>query len=203
MSLAPRPSSFALRPSPFVLLTSPLALLLLLSCTPAPKQFFKDTFYPADQLYDNRSLGFVLRFSGNWNVVTDPARMDKAGRTVAAALAASGAELLFMGRTVEGINASRGIVENLNRSNEQYLATVRALNAASIEEDLGAVNIAAGETMLIRWDYRFRGLRFAEFLFRVGTYNVRIAFWTKPELFDDFLPEFEDIMSTLELKAGS
>ena len=50
-----------------------------------------------------------------------------------------------------------------------------------------------------RWEYSKSGLRFVEFFFAIDTYNLRIAFWTTPVLYGNFLPVYREIMETLRL----
>lgn len=192
MSVEPNVSSLRL-------LTGCVAACLVVGCAPAIQQFYTDTFHPEDHIYQNATLGFALMFSTGWQVVTDPMDMDKTRRQAAMQLHKQGAELIFAGETVEGGQGTRGIVENLNRPNKAFLAALRKANAGSITRDLGEETFMAGEVLSLKWEYEYRDMRFVEFLFRAGTYNVRIAFWTKPDLYESFLPEYEAIMATLDL----
>jgi len=170
---------------------------LVLACAPTISQFFPDDYFSGDHLYRNKLLGFIIRYRGNWEITTDPNKMSKAGQKAARALQEGAAELLFVGMTREGSQGTRGIVDNLNVSSEEYLKRIRAANSTQIEEDFGAVFFQTNETMMIKWQYTYQGLQYAEFLFRSGTYNVRIAFWTTPDLYTRFLSEYEAIMSSL------
>jgi hypothetical protein len=190
------PWSVARRLSPILLCA------LVLSCAPQIRQFYPDTFYAQDHTYENKSLGFALTFAGNWEITTNPKEMNAAGKKVARDLQSSGGELLFTGFSVEGTQGTRGIVENLNLSDEDYLKEIQKSNSASIEKDLGSISFQAGDRLVLKWQYVYAGLSYVEFLFKSGTYNVRIAFWTKPELYERFLPVYEDIIGSLSFFAG-
>lgn len=173
------------------------ALLLMLSCA-SVKQFYPDSYFPQDRVYRNRPLGFAISYIGNWTLATDPADMNPSGRKVAKMLNEAGGELLFVGATVEGTQGTRGIAEHLNLSNEEYLAQIRESNEGAIQKDYGSTMFVANEVVALKWEYLYRGLRFVEFLFVNNTYNIRIAFWTEPTLYERFLPVYEDIMMSLE-----
>jgi hypothetical protein len=176
-----------------------LALLTVQACTPSFAQFYSDRFYSQDRVYQNVSLGFAVMFSAGWNIEIDVAEMNRTRRQAALSIHKQGAELIFAGETVEGGHGTRGIVENLNLENDKFVAALRNANKAGIERDLGVENFVAGDVLSIKWEYVHNGMNFAEFLFRAGTRNVRIAFWTKPELYNEFLPVYEGIMATLDL----
>ena len=173
-------------------------MLVLAGCSPPPPaRFFEGTWFEYDRLYRNAALGFAFQFRGNWSVAITPHQMSPAGRKAARALEAEGRELLFTAATVEGSQGCRGIVDHLNLTNTDYLAGIREANRATIEEDYGAESFQTPATTFLKWEYRFAGMRFVEFLFRNGTYNIRIAFWTDPQRYEHFLPEYERMMRTL------
>lgn len=179
-----------------------LCVALGVSCGPSFVQFYPDTYYEQDRIYQNETLGFALMFTPGWEITTDPSEMNKTRQAAARQLQEQGAELIFAGETVDGSQGTRGIVENLNRDNERFLAALRETNKANLDKDIGARTFMAGDVLGIKWEYEFQNMRFAEFLFRAGTYNVRIAFWTKADRYDDFLQVYEDIMATLDFRAG-
>jgi hypothetical protein len=49
------------------------------------------------------------------------------------------------------------------------------------------------------WRYSKDQFVFIEYFFNIDTYDIRVAFWTKPRLFDKFLPVYKGIMGTLSL----
>jgi hypothetical protein len=179
-----------------------LSVLVLAACAPSLTQFFDDEFFAQDRVYQNTSLGFTLRYPAGWRIAASPDEMDETQQTAARILHRQGAELLFAGGTVEGTQGTRAIVENLNCTNEEYLAKAREANRGNIQKDLGDASIMAGEQLMVRWEYLFHDMHFAEFLFRAGSYNVRVAFWCKPDVFPKFLQVYEDVMGTLERKAS-
>jgi hypothetical protein len=176
------------------------AALLVLSCSPPRGQFYPDSYYPEDRIYENKPLGITLTYKGNWTIAANPAEMNRSGRRAARSMHAAGGELLFTGTTLEGTQGTRGVAENLNVTEDKYLEMIRRSNSATIEEDLGKIGFLAGDHLVVKWQYLYSGLRFVEFLFCNGTYNIRIAFWTSPELFERFLPVYEDIMASLTIR---
>ncbi len=179
-----------------------IAGLLFMSCAPAMVQFYPDDYYPEDKIYENKPLRFILNYSGNWRIYTDPNEMDRGSRAFAKELQKSGLELLFIGATVEGFHGTRGIAVNLNEPAREYAEYIRRLNGDDVENDQGLTEFYAAENYMIKWVYDKSDYRFVEFFFNIETYDIRISFWTKPNLYDNFLPVFEQIMSTLSLTTG-
>lgn len=171
--------------------------LLIGGCASHPPQFYPDTYFDEDRVYENKALGFALAYRGNWHITTDPAEMTRSTREFARSLHRSGAELLFVGSTVEATQGTRGIAVNLNMLNEDYAERIRAVNRDDIDEDYGMTETIAFEIPVVKWEYTTGGFRFVEFFFTLDTYNIRIAFWTKPALYENFLPVYEEIMATL------
>jgi hypothetical protein len=110
----------------------------------------------------------------------------------------TGAELLFVGYTVEQTQGTRCIVVNLNETNREYAEEIQKLNNQG-QIDSGLSDDTLSNIPLVTWLYEKDGFRFIEFFFKVDTYNVRIAFWTKPRLFPQFLPVYKDNIGTLLL----
>jgi hypothetical protein len=177
-------------------------IILIMSCAPTIKQYYQDYYHTEDSIYENRSLHFLLVYKGNWQLFTDPQEMDKASRDFALQLNKRGAELLFVGASVEGAYGSRGIAINLNEPALDYAQQVRELNKADVQEDSGIVEFYAGTYPMAKWTYTMFNFRFAEFFVNAGTYDVRIAFWTKKDSFENFLPLFEEIISSISFTHG-
>lgn len=173
--------------------------VILLSCASHIKQFYPDTFYGEDNIYENKSLHFTLTYRGNWVIFTDPEEMDKSSRQFAGDLQKSGVELLFVGASVEGQHGTRGIAVNLNEPTRDYAEYIRRINKDDVEKDQGLVDFYAGKNYMVKWIYEKSGFRFEEFFFNIDTYDIRVAFWSKPELFEKFTPVYEQIMSTLSV----
>jgi hypothetical protein len=169
-------------------------------CAAPLQQFYPDAYYEEDKIYENKPLRFVMQFQGNWLMFTDPRDMDKGSRALARAFARSGYELLFVGATVEGMHGTRGIAVNLNEPVQEYAEQIRRLNAADVQNDKGLVPMIAGRIPLVKWIYDKAEFRFAEFFLNIGTYDIRIAFWSKHELFEKFLPVYEDMISSIEVR---
>jgi hypothetical protein len=176
--------------------------VLVNSCTSNIKQFYPDSYFTEDKIYQNKPLRFILTFNGNWTLFTDPNKMDPGSRQFASLLNKSGAELLFVGATTEGLYGTRGIAVNLNEPVNDYAEYIRNVNKSDISNDRGIVEFIAGRNTMMKWIYDKNGFRFAEFFVNIDTYDIRIAFWTKIDLFDNFLPVFEEIMSTLSVTGG-
>jgi hypothetical protein len=174
---------------------------LLLGCAAPIKHYYPDTFFSQDNLYENKPLGFLLQYRGAWELFTDPRDMAATAREFARTLQKSGAELLFVGTTVEATQGTRGIAINLNLPALEYAQQIQKINAAEITKDLGFVDFIAGAVPAVKWEYLIGDFRFVEFFFVLDTYDIRIAFWTKKTIFDRFLPQYEDIISSITLTA--
>jgi hypothetical protein len=172
-------------------------VLLLLACAPQIHQFYPDTYYSEDRVYENKPIGFTLTFRGNWIMFTDPNELDGPTRGFAAQLQERKAELLFVGTTVERTQMVRGIAIHLNLPPREYAERTREINKGNVTEDEGLTDALMDGKYMVRWDYVSMGARFVEFFMTVDTYNVRIAFWSDPKVFDQFLPIYLDIVSTL------
>jgi len=179
-----------------------ISIVLITSCAPPIKQFYYDAYYPQDNIYENKAIGFCITYRGGWNIITDPAEMNKSYRTFARYLQNSGAELLFMGSTLEGLYGTKALAINLNESAHDYAAYIRSINQEEIDHDTTPVPFITEHLTAEKWVYDKAGYRFVEFFFTIDTYDIRLSFWTKPALFDSFLPVFEEIMSSVSFTAG-
>jgi hypothetical protein len=177
-------------------------VVMAMSCAPVIKQFYTDHYYEEDSIYENSVLHFTLIYKGNWHIYTDPSDMDVSSKDFALTLNKRGAELLYIGTTVEGSIGTRGIAINLNEPARDYADQVRFLNKNEIEEDSGLVDFYANTIPMVKWMYSKAHFRFVEFFFNAGTYDIRIAFWCRKESFDNFLPVFENIVSTISFTHG-
>jgi hypothetical protein len=173
-------------------------ILLGFGCAAPLKEFYPGTFLPEQRIYQNKPIGFSLAYRGNWDITTDPNRM-KAHRKFARELHHTGAELLFIGFTMEKTQGTRCIVSNLNETNWEYAEQIQLINRAQIDSDNGLTNDTVGTVPVVRWEYSKDEFRFVEFFFEVDTYNLRVAFWAKPLLYGKFLPVYKEIMGTLAL----
>jgi hypothetical protein len=175
-----------------------LVALLTINCTGPIKQFYPGAYFNEDRIYQNKTIGFSLMYRGNWDICTDPNEMHEHKKYVKE-LHILGAELLFMGNTVEKTQGTRGIVFNLNKTNKEYAEYIQKLNSVDQHIDSGMIDCTIASTPMIEWQYEKQGFRFIEFFFKVDTYNIRIAFWTTPELFPNFVQVYREIMGTLNI----
>ena len=172
-----------------------MILMFFLGCTAPVKEFYPDSFFNEDNVYQNKPIGFTLNFRGQWHIFTDPNEMEGRLRSFAEELQEQGGELLFVGTTVERTQGVRGIAANLNAPAREYAERIRTIN--TVEVDSGLTNMIVADIPMARWDYHDAGFRFVEFFFRAETFDVRVAFWTKPGLFEAFEPVYLSIMSSI------
>jgi hypothetical protein len=172
--------------------------VVTMKCAVSIDQYYPDMYFPEDHTYQNKSLGFTFSFIGNWEIICDPNKM-KENRSNAVLLHETGGELLFVGYTVEKTQGTRGIAVNLNETNKAYAEEIMKLNSEDGYVDSSLSEVSIGTIPMIQWIYEKSGFKFVEFFLKIETYNIRIAFWTKPKLFSNFLPVYEDIMATLIL----
>jgi hypothetical protein len=177
-------------------------LALLASCAAPLKQFFPDTYYPEDHVYENKPLRFVLTFDGNWELITDPNELSASAKKTVREWARTGIELLFIGSTVEGLHTTRGMVEHLNMPSLEFAETVRKNSKNSVTNDQGLTEMVMEKNSMVKWIYDKDGFTYAEFFFEIDTYDIRIAFCSRPSDFQRFLPVYEKIMSTLQVTGG-
>jgi len=173
-------------------------LFLTLGCAAPIRQFYPGAYYNEDRIYQNKTIGFSFTFRGNWEICTDPNEM-REHRSYVKELHALGAELLFVGNTVEKTQGTRGIVFNLNKTNKEYAQYIQKINSADQFLDSGLVDTTIANIPMVSWRYEKKGFRFIEFFFKVDTYNVRIAFWTPPDMFPNFLPVYNEIIGSLNI----
>jgi hypothetical protein len=176
--------------------------IMLASCAGPIRQFYPDTYYAEDHLYENKPLHFIMRFEGNWELITDPNEMGKESGKVARQFAKSGAELLFIGATTEGFHVVRGQAVNLNEPTMDYAQYIRRISAKDVQNDQGLAPILLGKNSMVKWTYDKGGSRIIEFFFTIDTYDLRIAFGTRREFFEKFLPVYEEIMTSLQVTGG-
>lgn len=177
------------------------ALLLLINgCTaPVLKQFFPGTFYTEDSIYQSKSIRFLITYSGGWYLFTDPKEMDPQTRNFYESLHKSHMELLYAGATTDGLYGTRCIAAQYNLPIKEFAENIRNTNKNSVQNDSGLIDFLAVRNPCVKWSYEQYGFRFVEYFFKIDAYDVRIAFWTKPDLFDNYKSVFELIISTLTL----
>ncbi len=185
------------RPARALILAS-VALAVCIGCAARIEQFYPDSYFNQDGVYENRPLGFSLTFRGNWSITEDPADMQGSTREFARELQAQGAELLFAGSTAEGTQGVRGIAVNLNMPALEYARKIRAINQDAVNADSGLTEVQIDGARLIKWEYGISEFRFVEFFFTADTYDIRIAFWARPDIFTRFEPVYYDIISSLK-----
>jgi hypothetical protein len=112
-------------------------------------------------------------------------------------------ELLYAGATTDGLYGTRCIAGNFNIPLKAFAENIRNANSNSLENDQGLTDFYAGPIPAVKWIYDQSGFRFAEYIFKIDTYDIRISFWTKAELFQNYLDIFELIMSTLTVTGPS
>lgn len=174
-------------------------VLTLFSCSSHLKSYYPGRFYPEDNIYQNKIIKFIITFDSNWQLWTDPATMNHDSRKFARELHKSGIELLFIGASTEKYLGTRAIAVNLNEPAKEYAEYIRRLNLPDVENDQGLVETTNGRIDMVRWMYEKHGFSFIEYFFNSGTFDIRIAFWTRKDLFNNFLPVFESIMGSLIL----
>lgn len=172
--------------------------MLGIHCGGSIEQFYPDRYFQEDAVYQNTFFRYSITFAKDWNIVTDPNLMSKAGSGFAKTLQKQGAELLFLGTTKEGLQGVRGMVANQNYSLGEYAKLIRESNQDGVTGDSGLVTVIINEKPMIKWIYYSNGFKYVEFFLVLDTYDFRIAFWAQPTLFDRFLPEYYTIISSFE-----
>ena len=187
-----------------ILLISILACFFALfsGCSSPLRQFYTDAFYTEDNIYENKSIGFCITFRGRWNIITDPNFMNSHYKSFARTMQKAGGELLFMGSTVEALYGVKALALNLNEAPRDYAEYIRKLNESEIDHDTILIDFQTENLQTVKWIYHKAGYQFVEFFFVINTYNIRLSFWTKPELFPNFLPVFEEMVGNIVLTSG-
>jgi hypothetical protein len=175
-----------------------VSVILLAGCIAPIKQFYPGTYFPEDRIYENKPIGFSMSYRGNWELITDPNRM-KDNTKFARELHQTGAELLFIGFTVERTQGTRFIANNLNETNREYAEQIQNINKTQVDSDSGLADDTVHSIPVVRWEYSKSDFKFVEYFFSVDTYNLRVAFWTKPSLYANFFPIYKEIMESLTL----
>lgn len=173
-------------------------LIFIGGCGGPISQFYPDSYFSEDNIYQNKPLRFSLTFQGNWDIETNPNKMRRSLQKLAREFQKQGIELLFIGSTVDALQGVQGVAINLNASTREYAETYRDINKSYMTTDSGLTDIIINNKPMVRWNYVKYGFQFIEFFFTLDTYNIRIAFWSKPNIFKRFLPVYFNIMSSLD-----
>jgi hypothetical protein len=173
-------------------------LLLLPGCSSHIEQFYPDSFFKEDNIYQNRPIRFSLDFQGNWDIETDPNNMSRGIQKEVRRYQKIGVELLFAGTTVDGLQGVSAVAANLNESTQKYAETIRELNMRYLTADSGLVDMLINNKPIVKWEYSKFEMQYVEFFFALDTYNIRVAFWAQPAVFKRFYPVYLEIMSSLE-----
>jgi hypothetical protein len=166
-------------------------------CAAPIREFYPDAYSAEKREYRNDAIGFSFVLSGSWDIVTNPNMMGEHKSAAKLLQKTSAGEFLFIGNTTEKTQGIRGVAVNLNMPNEAYAGEIRRVNPGGA--DSGLVNDTIARLPMVRWIYEKERFVFMEFFFRVDTYNVRIAFWTTPEIFPNFRDVYRQTMETLIL----
>ncbi|MDD5675202.1 MAG: hypothetical protein PHC61_13620 [Chitinivibrionales bacterium] len=148
----------------------------------------------------NFSPDFTVTYDNIWAIARSKKDMGNSMRDLADQLEGIGARLVYSGHTTDDRCGTRAIVINKNLSNENYAEEIRKLNKKTITNDMGFTDISTDHFQMLKWVYDGGGgqYRFAEYFIRLGTYNIRIAFWTERGSFDGFKDTFESTIRTFK-----
>jgi hypothetical protein len=94
------------------------------------------------------------------------------------------------------------MVEHLNMPPREFAERVRHNSRSSVTNDRGLTDMVMGKNSMVKWVYDKDGFTYAEFFFTIDTYDIRIAFCSRPCDFARFLPVYEAIMSSLQVTGG-
>jgi hypothetical protein len=179
------------------------SVILLSSCASNLKQYYPGRYYLEDSIYENKILQFLITYSGGWYLFANPKEMDQQTRRCAESLHKTHQDLLFTGATADGLYGTRCIAANYNLPIKKFAENIQRANSVDIRNDQGLTDFFAGSTPAVKWVYDQMGFRFTEYYFKIETYDIRISFWTKPELFNNYLGAFEQIIGTLTITGPS
>ncbi|GAI35280.1 unnamed protein product [marine sediment metagenome] len=175
-----------------------LLAVIIIGCAATIKEFYPDSYFKEDNVYQNKPLRFSLDFQGNWDIETDPNRMDRGIRKEVRRHQKIGVELLFAGTTTDGLQGVSAVAANLNESTQKYAEIIRELNKEYLTADSGLVDMLINGKPIVKWEYSKFDMQYVEFFFTMDTYNVRVAFWAEAPIFKRFLPVYLTIMSSLD-----
>ena len=173
-------------------------LLLLVECAGPIKEFYNDSYFTEDHIYENKSIRFSLTFRNNWEIETNPNNLDKGVQKEVRRLQKQGVELLFAGATTDNLHGVSGFAVNLNESTQKYAEIIREKNKDNLTADSGLVDLLIKDKPVVKWEFSKLGLQYVEFFFTIDTYNIRVAFWSEPEIYRRFLPVYLSIISSLD-----
>ncbi len=173
-------------------------LFLLVKCAGPIKEFYPDSYFTEDHIYENKSIRFSLTFRSNWDIETDPNKLSRGIQKEVRRHQKGGVELLFAGATTDGLQGVMAVAANWNESTQKYAETIREKNKDNVTADSGLVDMLIKDKPIVKWKYSKFELQYIEFFFTIDTYNVRVGFWSEPEIFNRFLPVYLSIISSLD-----
>jgi hypothetical protein len=172
-------------------------VLALSGCAAPLTEFYPDSYFTEDGVYDNKILGFALTFPRTWRLVTDPNAFNQSQKKLARILNRQGVDMLFLGSTSDGMQGARALAANLNLTTKEYFQRTWNANHVETSDDKGVSEMVIADIPVLRWEYSLFGLRYNEFFLTLGTCNLRIAFWATPDRFERFLPVYLEIMASI------
>ena len=160
---------------------------------------YRDEYRAAYRLYVNQTIGFSLRFPEGWIITEHYSGMAPDIREKADAVKSQGGELMLIGHTLNNIVWLRITVEPASLPLDQYFHAIRDINSAELLSDSSEhTTISGRESVLWTYTINISGykLKYREFQFARGKYNLRVTFWTLDSLFDSFVPKMDAIGRT-------
>lgn len=147
--------------------------------------------------YENPTIGFALDFDPRWQVWSRIADMRSDFRDSLREMEAHGQEVLLAAH-LNNIVGCRITTENLGVPAEDYATVIMDINKAEVDILRQETFTIAGRTM-VEWEaaHPSTGLVFVEYVVLVGSYDIRMTFWTHPSLLERYKPEFRKVVASL------
>ena len=169
-------------------------ITLFLSNCKKKSDLFSDTYL--DGKYTNEEIGFSINVSNDdWKFYCSSSSMPGGIKDLQNDLYETGAELIFYGISKNGIFGTRGIVEPINLSLEDYYNVTYEKNKNGFENSCYD-SVKINNIDMIDWKYNTDNFSFQEYQFVRKNCNIRVSFWTYTERFDEYQPIYAKIINS-------
>lgn len=146
--------------------------------------------------YSNPRVGLKIDFPAGWVIWSRMEDMRADFRGSVGTLEQNGVEVLFAGHK-NNVLGARLTTENLGVPLDDYATLIIDINKREIGK-VKRTDKRLGGRDVVFWEasHAETGLEFIEYVFREGTHNLRLTFWTHPSLKARYVPEFQRIVES-------
>jgi hypothetical protein len=175
-------------------------MLLLVGCTAAHQ---KQPGHFRKEKYVNRQIGFSLTFKAPWQIFTSPRNLSPDLRSTYQFYQRQNHEVLYVGKLGGPYVTAAATASKPSVDLDLYVRIFLALAHKAIENVLSREALSINDIPMIKLEYVGRmgetRVTHLEYYMDIADRRVRVIFTAKVGAYEDMKPEFEGIISSIQL----